>query len=489
MLQTPYFRRVLTDEAAQQSFVSAFVKMHENQSERFGRFISKLIAKHIMLGTEIAELNTAIESARGLEQDSIRHQIMDKSNDLARLACLFDEIKQKIEHDNANGFAYAIIRLEYDKVLGTVRNLGRLRSFLEEIETFDDDSEIKEHMENEYNIERCNDCGEYEYTVKTCDTYGGDSVCRECANDNYRYSQRYGEYIYADDARDARDQNGDLCVIHYDDDDFHYDEDEDEYIHCDYEREPELVGGYHSSKRRQVVIKDDWSNKRNRWLGVELECEIKSDQTTREDKARFLNDLINDGEIGSKVFFETDGSLNYGLEIVSQPMSLPMHQDLWQWLNNKDAVRHMRSHNTTTCGLHVHVSRNPLTQDQIAKMVVFVNDRSNEALIKAVARRYAEGYCRIKEKEIGSAHQSNDRYEAINITSERTIEFRIFKGSLKYESVMSAIEFANALTDFTASPVLGVKDLTTDRFMDFINSGQTEASVLVPYLNNRLELA
>jgi len=55
--------------------------------------------------------------------------------------------------------------------------------------------------------------------------------------------------------------------------------------------------------------------------------------------------------------------------------------------------------------------------------------------------------------------------------------------------VMSAIEFANALTDFTASPVLGVKDLTTDRFMDFINSGQTEASVLVPYLNNRLELA
>jgi hypothetical protein len=489
MFQTPYYRRILDDESAQQGFISAFVKMHENQSERFGLFISRLISRHKMLTTEVSELNVLAQTARGLEQQSMTSQIIDKSNEVAHLACLFDSIKMRLEEDSHMGFAYAIIRLDYDQVLGTVRNLGRLRSFLEEIEPFSDDGEIKDYMETRYDIERCNDCGEYEYTVKTCDTYGGDSVCRECANDNYRYSQRYGEYIYADDARDARDQNGDLCVIHYDDSDFHYDEDEDEYIHCDYEREPQLVGGYHSSKRRQVVIKDDWSNKRNRWLGVELECEIKSDQTSREEKACFLNDLINDGEIGNKVFFETDGSLNYGIEIVSQPMSLPMHQDLWQWLNNKDAVRHMRSHNTTTCGLHVHVSRNPLTQDQIAKMVVFVNDRSNEALIKAVARRYAEGYCRIKEKEIGSAHQSNDRYEAINITSERTIEFRIFKGSLKYESVMSAIEFANALTDFTASPVLGVKDLTTDRFMDFINSGQTEASVLVPYLNNRLELA
>jgi hypothetical protein len=112
-------------------------------------------------------------------------------------------------------------------------------------------------------------------------------------------------------------------------------------------------------------------------------------------------------------------------------------------------------------------------------------------LIRAIARRYAEGYCKIKEKKIGSAHQSSDRYEAINLTSQNTIEFRIFKGSLKYESVIAALEFCHSLVEFTRPASEGdISHLTTDHYMNFISDRMhKETTVLRPYIEQRLELA
>jgi hypothetical protein len=111
------------------------------------------------------------------------------------------------------------------------------------------------------------------------------------------------------------------------------------------------------------------------------------------------------------------------------------------------------------------------------------------ALIEGIARRYHTNYARIKDKKIGNAHQTNDRYEAINVTNNGTIEFRIFKGSLKYESVMAALEFVNALREFT-SPASGVGfNLSQDKFMEFINHSAMlgETKSLRPYINQRLE--
>ena len=54
---------------------------------------------------------------------------------------------------------------------------------------------------------------------------------------------------------------------------------------------------------------------------------------------------------------------------------------------------------------------------------------------------------------------------------------------------MAAIQFANALTEFTAMPNLSVSDLTTEKFMDFASNMKDDASMLVPYVAQRLELA
>ena len=382
----------------------------------------------------------------------------------------------------------AVIAMHHSNLFGD--NLNKLRSTMSYIGSASDEDAARDYITDELNVEYCNGCDEWEYGDHMHNIYDSDETrCRSCISNNYTYSSYYSSYVYYEYATEAIDEHGNFVTIHNEDDDFVYNDDDDKYYHRNYNPQPRVFGEYHSSKRNQKPIKDDWSTMKHRWLGVELEVELRDSSGDRVDKARHLNDIINAGEVGSKVFFERDGSLNNGIEIISQPMSLPMHHELWQWLNNRSAVSGLRSHNTTTCGLHVHVNRDALSQIQIARIVTFINDPNNEDLIRAIARRYAEGYCRIKEKKLDDAHFSTDRYEAVNITGSNTIEFRIFKGSMKYESVVAAIEFANSMVDFSTKFVKA-EELSTSNYLSFINEDlYKETTYLRPYINNRLELA
>lgn len=368
-------------------------------------------------------------------------------------------------------------------------NITYLRNTMRNIFDARDEDSAREFMENAHNVGYCEGCDEYEYGDHMESIGDGEQRCRVCISNNYVYSDFYGNYIYYENAVEAVNENGLRVMVSSEDSRFEYDEDDDTYYHVSYQRTPRVMGEYHSSKRNQRIIKDDWSVAKHRWLGVELEVEIRDENLDRATKALELNGLINDGEVGKRVFFERDGSLTNGIEIISQPMSLPMHHDLWQWLNNRSAVAGLRSHMTSTCGLHVHVNRDALSQLQVARIVTFINDPSNEDLIRAIARRYAEGYCRIKQKKLEDAGQSNDRYEAVNITGSNTIEFRIFKGSMKYESVVAAIEFTNSMVDFSTK-FTKAEELNTSNFLNFINDDAfKETTYLRPYIANRLELA
>jgi hypothetical protein len=492
MFNTPYWDAVIADPVRRAFMVDSIVKAHEQDSQRWGDYIRKMITHHNSLKRQESEQHLFLVNYTGTTEE--RNAQFKKISDLTDRRTNVDRLLRLIADAtmrSTNGYANIAIRVLHLKELGTVRNLDKMRNLMSAVENYDDSDTIIEWLEDHLELIHCNDCNEYEYRAKVCTTYHEEEICRECASENYTYSGYYGSYVPSDDARTATDRNGESVTIYYDDDNFRYDDDDDEYYHYDYQREPRIIGNYHSSKRYQRPIVDAWSQQHNRFFGVELEVELRGDRIDRIEKARILNDVINDGDIGSRAFFENDGSLNHGFEIVSQPMSLPMHRDVWSWLNDKEAVANLRSHNTSTCGLHVHVSRTGLTKLQIAKMVTFVNDPANEQLIRAIARRYAEGYCKIKEKKIGSAHQSSDRYEAINLTSQNTIEFRIFKGSLKYESVIAALEFCHSLVEFTRPASEGdIGHLTTDHYMNFLSDRMhKETTVLRPYIEQRLELA
>lgn len=367
-------------------------------------------------------------------------------------------------------------------------SVNLVRDYLNRVENYCDDAEeMGEYLDSRSFI-RCSECGEWEREDSTRSHYTNSEamVCRICINESFTYSEYYEEYVRSEDGRWAYDADGSEVFVHEDDDSFVWNEGMQRYVHEDYEPpEPEIMGSYHSSKSMQRPIDSNWTRLKKRYLGVELEVEVLSDKSS---KVKHLHKLINEEEFGKNVFFERDGSLNDGVEIISQPMGMDRHEELWSWLKDRNAVSGLRSHNTSTCGLHVHVSRDRLSKLQVAKIVTFINSRENEDLIKAVARRYSEGYCKIKNKKIGNAYQSEDRYEAVNITPRKTIEFRIFKGSLKYESVMAALQFANAVVEYCAEGVASINDLKTEPFLKFVQGMNKEDNkYLLPYIGARLE--
>ena len=341
-------------------------------------------------------------------------------------------------------------------------------------------------------------CGEY-HSITSCShceelfadqdlqrRYGGGFVCSDCRDHSFQYSERYDAWVHDDCARNALDEDGDRCVIDEDDSEFHFDEELDRYVHDDYEPPSRsIIKSYHHSKPFFAVRGDSWVAAHGRALGVELEVEGHS--VDPAIAARAIHDHVNGGEFGRHVFFERDGSLSNGFELISQPMSVPALRETFQFLREPSLVRGLRSHRTSTCGLHVHVSRAGLSNLTIARAVTFVNDSGNDAFIQALARRYNTGFCNITEKDLDTAHLPGDRYEAINLTGRETIEFRLFRGSLKYEAVIAAVEFCHALLEYCARPETAAGGLNAQAFIRWCASDLAdETAILRAYVNDRM---
>lgn len=341
-------------------------------------------------------------------------------------------------------------------------------------------------------------CGEY-HSITSCihceelfadqdlqRRYGGGFVCSDCRDNSFQFSERYDAWVHDDCVRNALDEDGERCVIDEDDSEFHYDEELDRYIHDDYEPPSRsIIKSYHHSKPFFSVRGDSWVAAHGRALGVELEVEGHS--VDPAIAARAIHDHVNGGEFGRHVFFERDGSLSNGFELISQPMSVPALRETFQFLREPSLVRGLRSHRTSTCGLHVHVSRAGLSNLTIARAVTFVNDSGNDAFIQALARRYNTGFCNIRDKDLETAHLPGDRYEAINLTGRETIEFRIFRGSLKYEAVIAAVEFCHALLEYCARPETAAGGLNAQAFIRWCANHLTdETAILRAYVNDRM---
>lgn len=169
-----------------------------------------------------------------------------------------------------------------------------------------------------------------------------------------------------------------------------------------------------------------------------------------------------------------DGSLgNSGIEIVTRPMgNTRMKQVFSEETLGKIMALGCISHTSDSCGIHIHVGRKNLSVMQIGKMVCFMHHKANATFIKKIARRDPERWAKISpDKRLGRADatRSTERYTAINLINEATIEFRIFKGSLLVADVHNAIDFVQAMIDYSAPGVMGVQDyLPFQNFVCFV---------------------
>ena len=196
----------------------------------------------------------------------------------------------------------------------------------------------------------------------------------------------------------------------------------------------------------------------DRYFGVELEIDCAGKDP---DYARIILDVANENT--EHLYIKSDGSLNDGMELVTHPMTLDYHLNSMPWCNVLAAARSLGylSHKTTTCGLHVHISRrtfgatNIQQECTIARLLYFVEkfwpellrfSRRTERQINRWAARY--GMKMSPQEVMDSAKYSHTgRYAAVNLTNYSTIEIRIFRGTLKLNTLLATLQMVNAICD------------------------------------------
>ena len=186
-------------------------------------------------------------------------------------------------------------------------------------------------------------------------------------------------------------------------------------------------------------------------FGIELETEMRNEQH-RTEIAEFINSEMSDGE--DSLYLKSDGSLYHGIEIVSHPRTYASWLEYSEFNDLLTSLRQhdVRSWNTSSCGLHVHMSRSAFTDSHLMRFAMFFT--RNEADIVVLAARvsnYANfnplrDKLAMKVKGWGASH-----FDALNLghAGSPTVECRIFKPSLRIERVIGAIQFLNALYEYT----------------------------------------
>lgn len=195
-----------------------------------------------------------------------------------------------------------------------------------------------------------------------------------------------------------------------------------------------------------------------------------------------------------KVICKYDGSLNHGFEVVSRPGTVKAHHYLWPKVINALPTGTV-SHNTETCGLHIHIDRTGLSQLTIGKILVFFNSGTTSSLITAVARRSAGRYCYRYTKRLTdgkSTRYNDDRYQAVNLCNLNTVEIRIFRGTICLPTILASIEFVDAVVAFCQDISESLTNWSSEYglvsgFLHFVQSktNKDKWPNLIPYLVKR----
>ena len=318
----------------------------------------------------------------------------------------------------------------------------------------------------------CDHCGE---RFLYCNSVSDENiaVCTDCYDNFYRRCERCNCLLHDNDVYWLGDYP--YCRDCYDD------ETEDNFIH-DYYYKPTRIF-YKCSDEEKV-----------RYYGVELEIDRggKDDDNAEEihNTANFANELL---------YIKSDGSLNDGMELVSHPCSMKYHRYEFPWAEilKKSVQLGYRSHNTTTCGLHVHIGRNELgetyeiQEEVISRIMFFFESHWNELF--RFSRRSEEscehwaarhGYNdRPKEILEKAKKSSKGRYACVNITNANTVEIRLFRGTLKWNTFMATLELVDEICKNAVS--LDDKEIHKQSWSDFVMQLNPENLELISYLKEK----
>lgn len=307
-------------------------------------------------------------------------------------------------------------------------------------------------------------------------------VCEYCNSFRHTDIRTYvGHGAYCERCVDAFRYNCDDCGRAYWDGDDH---------DCDPDYNSDSPIHDYSYKPMPFFFPPKSNTNERLYFGVELE--VESRRGTRSDCAEYVQQAL-----GSRAYLKYDGSLDNGFEIVTHPHTLDELRkefafDAFASFREKG----LRSWNTTTCGLHVHVSRDAFgiaydnrTDDFVHYEQVTRSRMSHELrFIKLIYDNQVQ-VCKLAGRTSGYAHFHDkgnlaakvrsdgfDRHVAVNTENNDTLEVRVFKGSLKPERVIGAVEFVHAGVEYTRNLKVSGKNraLSWLAFCGYVHTNQEQ---------------
>ena len=330
-----------------------------------------------------------------------------------------------------------------------------MENIMDEINEFDniDDIEIVNDVEEIHILEDdiyvnvfdgCRDCiNDYslKYYVGYCDYHHELEASKdefvEVGWNTYCYSSRGEVWNYCYNCEEP-------CDI----EDLYYNENDGEFYcsDCYCNTCHDFVYDYHSWDGEYEPIGD---SKEGVYFGLELE--VVTNSNINDCIKDFIEICDNNNFKWEKYFhIEEDGSLNNGVEFISQPLSPNVVYEIIPKM-----TRFLKSANfdvDSSCGGHIHITKNNFTKNRMVDILQFME--LNKDFIFDYSQRDINKFNRwspfyntnLGELEnIALDNVYSDRYHIVNFSNYETIEFRFFKGTLSYRNIFSNIELIKAL--------------------------------------------
>lgn len=328
----------------------------------------------------------------------------------------------------------------------------------------------------------CVECGDVIHRIYARSNADGDTYCECCFADQYTTCDRCGETVRRDNAHYLEWSDCTLC------DDCREDDDDSS------------IDDYHSNdKTAQFFGIAPWH------IGIELEIDAV-EYPNHTESAEFIHSLFDRQE----VYLEHDSSLENGFEIITAPHGFREMRNLRPTFDELCAglrKRGYHSHDTRTCGLHVHISVTALGEteserDLTTAKLLYLSERFENELIALSRRDNATThrtndlhYCTPRkgadtiknaEKMVKDCKYYGERHRPWNLTNATTIEYRLSRGTLNSETLFACIMLPVYLIDGAREiSVLDAQNIGSVH--EWINAATLPAEpTLTDYVNSKV---
>ncbi len=223
-------------------------------------------------------------------------------------------------------------------------------------------------------------------------------------------------------------------------------------------------------------------------LGAEIEVGGNNHVTSDNDKNSTVKKCIqiingSDSDEENLIYSTHDSTVQ--IEFDTMPCSLEFHKNK---MNYREMFEYLdkegyKGHDCETAGLHIHANRSYLgksriSQELVISKILYILEKFNDEIC-VIARRdndYSE-FAGEKQNEdsiveLYGKYKDKGKRAALNLQHKDTIEFRMFKSTLKYETFILTLEFVKDIIDYAKS--VDIEEIELAKWSDLMNCFSSE---------------